>query len=451
MTESSKGTSRRAQWGLVAFLTCISMLAQIDKNILVLMVGPIQRDFGVGEVEISFLIGTAFAVANVLCGLPAGWLADRADRRTVVALAVALWSIAVASNAAASTFLALVVARVVVGAAEALVPPSAYSLIRDGVDESRRARALSVYTMALMLGTGLSLVLGGPLIGMVSASGIHALPLFGHVFSWQIVLLLVGIAGVPLSGLIFLSADPGRRAGACEQAAAAPARVGRYLADNRRVLMPLLVFAVAHSMITYGLGSWMPTMTARRFGLGLSSIGLLQGGLLLTMGPLGLWAAGWAMGREGGQRPATAIEVGTFVTLALTVLVVAMCSTRSLVTFWIVDAMVVLFSWTFMAVTSTLVAVIVPASIVGSVMAVVLVLVGLIGQGSAPSVIALVSRYGFGPGVDSLPDAMAVVFLASGVVALIAARVLRRRLRDLVHDISADDAQVARERPLHSN
>ena len=198
----------RAQWALVACLTLLNMLAQIDKNILVLMVGPIQRDFGVSDIQISFLIGTAFAVANILVGLPAGWLADRFDRRLVIATGVLVWSAAVAANAAATAFIALVIARAVVGAAEALTPPSSYSLIRDGVDDQRRARALSVYTMSMMLGTGLSLVLGGPLLHLVQASGIHALPLVGEVSAWQLTLFMIGVAGLPLSLLIFCFKDP---------------------------------------------------------------------------------------------------------------------------------------------------------------------------------------------------------------------------------------------------
>lgn len=86
MEDRRNGQSILRQWGLVACLTVVSMLAQVDKNILVLMVGPIQRDFGASDVQISLLIGAAFAVANIVVGLPAGWLADRVNRRVVIAL-----------------------------------------------------------------------------------------------------------------------------------------------------------------------------------------------------------------------------------------------------------------------------------------------------------------------------------------------------------------------------
>ncbi|MFL9885822.1 MFS transporter [Paraburkholderia agricolaris] len=414
------------QWGLVACLTVVSMLAQIDKNILVLMVGPIQRDFGASDVQISLLIGAAFAVANIVVGLPAGWLADRFNRRVVIAVGVAIWSLAVASNAVASAFVALLVARIVVGGAEALIPPSSYSLIRDGVDEQRRACALSVYTMSLMLGTGLSLVLGGPLLGAIQSAGIRSIPFIGTVSPWQVTLFLIGVVGLPMSLLIFLAKEPGRQEEASADASRSLAGVGRYLVANRAIFLPLTLFAVSHAMITFGLGSWMPTMTARRFHLGLREIGLMQGGLLLTMGPLGLWFAGMAMDRKGGRSLAGVALVGVLVTIAVTALTVTMCLIGSVSAFWVVDAMVVLFSWTFMAVTSTVVAKVAPASIVGAVMAIVLVLNGLIGQGGSPTLIALVSQHGFGGSPDALPRAMASVFAAAGAVALWAAIVLYR-------------------------
>jgi MFS family permease len=419
-----------SQWALVATLTLVSMLAQIDKNVLVLMVGPIQRDFGVGDVQISFLIGAAFAMANIAIGLPAGWLADRFNRRLIIAAGVAVWSLAVAYNAFASTFLALVVARVIVGGAEALIPPSAYSLIRDGVDADRRARAMSVYTMGLMLGTGLSLVLGGPLLAWIQAAGIRTIPGHGDVPPWQMALFLIGLLGVPTSLLIYMNRDPGRHhadgAGQSVPAKHGLAEVWRVLATHRAIFIPLLVFAAANSIITFGLGSWIPTMTARRFHLGMREIGLMQGGLLLTMGPIGLWIAGLMMDRNRGSALRNIAGVGVVVSAVVPTLATLLCQADQITTFWSLDAAVVLFSWTFMAVTSTLVAKTVPPTMVGTAMAIILVLNGLIGQGLAPTLIALVGQQVYGGNPQSLSAAMASVFTGAGVVAFAAALLLYR-------------------------
>ncbi|CAN7793478.1 MFS transporter [Caballeronia sp. LjRoot34] len=428
MQKHRSGNTAHSQWGLVASLTVVTMLAQIDKNVLVLMVGPIQRDFGVSDVQISFLIGAAFAVANIVVGLPAGWLADRFDRRVVIGAGVLIWSLAVAANAAASAFIVLIIARVIVGAAEALIPPSSYSLIRDGIEEKRRARALSVYTMALMLGTGLSLVLGGPLMGAIQAAGIHSIPMIGEVASWQTTLFLIGIAGLPMGFLIFLNKDPGRQRDGASSEKQGMAEAVRFLVVNRAIILPLLVFSVSNAMITYGLAAWIPTMTTRRFHVGMSIIGATQGGLLLTMGPVGLWLAGMAMDRKGGTSLSGVALVGVVVSLAVTALTVWLCQIDALVTFWLVDAIVVLFSWTFMAVTATIVSRTVPALSVGIVMAIVLVLNGLIGQGFSPTLIALVGQHVFGADPGALASAMALVFAGSGTVAIGASLVLYRNL-----------------------
>lgn len=427
MQANRKASRPLAQWGLVVTLTLMTMLAQIDKNILVLMVAPIQRDFGVSDVQISFLIGAAFAVANIVVGLPAGWLADRFDRRLIVAAGVMVWSLAVAANATASTFAVLVAARVIVGGAEALIPPSSYSLIRDGVDDRRRARALSVYTMALMVGTGLSLVLGGPMMSAIQSSGMTSIPVLGDVSAWQMTLFLIGLAGVPMSLMIFLNKEPGRQRDSAANQRQDAQRIYAYLWAHRAIFGPLFVFVVANAIITFGLAAWLPTVIVRRFHLGMKEIGLIQGAVLLIMGPLGLWVAGLAMERKGAALAGVA-RVGMVTSIAVAILTVTLALTDTLSTFWVIDALVVLFSWTFMSVASTIVARVVPTQSVGIVMAIVLVLNGLLGQGLSPTLIALVEHFGFDGNSNALPNALAVVFAVSGVIAFVASVALSRSL-----------------------
>lgn len=417
--------SKFAQWGLVVTLTILSMLAQLDKNILVLMVAPIQKSYGVGDVEISFLIGAAFAIANIAVGIPAGWMADKLDRRLVIAAGVVIWSVALSANAVAASFAGLVVARVVVGGAEALIPPSSYSLIRDGVDEDRRARALSIYTMALMLGTGLSLVLGGPLLAAVHQAGWSWLPFVGHVGSWQFTLFLIGALGLPLAMTVFLNRDPGRSAPAAAGPAAADAQMASlpaYLRTHRAFFLPLLLFVVANAIVTFGMAAWLPAMAGRKFLLEMRTFGLTQGIIMLTAGPLGLWLAGVAMQkRHAGNPLARIMAVGLASSLAMTVLPTALVLSASLPWFWTIDCFVVLSSWTFMSVTSVVVARTVPAASVGLVMALVLFVNGLVGQGCAPTLIALVGRHVYGGAGHALPYAMATVFVLAGCVACLAA------------------------------
>ena len=423
--QNGKSRSRFGQWKLVVILTILSMLAQLDKNILVLMVGPIQKSYGVSDVEISFLIGAAFAIANIGVGIPAGWMADKWNRRAIIAAGVIIWSLALSANAVASTFFGLVVARVIVGGAEALIPPSSYSLIRDGVDEDRRTRALSIYTMALMLGTGLSLVLGGPLLSAVHNAGWTTLPFIGEVSSWQFTLFLIGAVGLPLALTVFLNRDPGRSTAAPGKFDAATARTSSlpdYLWKNRAFFIPILLFVVANAITTFGMAAWLPTMAGRKFLLEMRTFGLTQGVIMLTAGPLGLWLAGIAMQKRKADNPlARIMTVGLVSSIAMTVMPAALVLSSSLQWFWVINCFVVLSSWTFMSVTSVVLARTVPAASVGLVMALVLFLNGLVGQGFSPTLIALVGRYVYGGNAQALPHAMATVFVVAGCIACLSA------------------------------
>ncbi len=297
--------------------------------------------------------------------------------------------------------------------------------------------------MALMVGTGLSLVLGGPLLEWVQSSGIQSALPFGNVSVWQATLFIIGIVGFPMALLIFLNKDPGRG----EERGNAPVMtiqaVVSDLAVRKSLFVPLLVFSIANSMITYGLAAWMPTMISRHFQLGIGEIGFLQGTILLTMGPLGLGVAGMCM--ESRQRASGVARLGVLsvlVSFAVMSLSVLLCMSGTINTFWTLDASMVLFTGTSIALTSTLVTRTVSNHAVGLVMAIVLVLNGLVGQGLAPTLIALVSQHFFGTGPDALANGMAAVFGTSGLVATAGAIFLYRALRHIDRIARAEIEQV---------
>ena len=59
-------------------------LSFIDRQILTLLVDPIQKSIGLSDFEISLLHGFAFAIFFSIAGLPLGRLADHANRRVII-------------------------------------------------------------------------------------------------------------------------------------------------------------------------------------------------------------------------------------------------------------------------------------------------------------------------------------------------------------------------------
>ena len=123
----------RYAWYVVALLTLAYVFSFIDRQILNLLVGPIQRDLGIGDKQMSLLMGASFAVFYTFFGIPLGRLADTWSRRWLVVLGIAFWSLMTAGCGLAHKFWQLALARMGVGVGEAALSPAAYSLIGLGL------------------------------------------------------------------------------------------------------------------------------------------------------------------------------------------------------------------------------------------------------------------------------------------------------------------------------
>ena len=91
-------------WYAVFVLTVVYILAFIDRTILSLLVGPIRADLGLSDTQISLLHGFAFAIFYTTLGIPIALLADRLNRRNIIAIGLVFWSLATAACGLARTF-----------------------------------------------------------------------------------------------------------------------------------------------------------------------------------------------------------------------------------------------------------------------------------------------------------------------------------------------------------
>src|SRR5688572_23880634 len=84
-------------WYVVAVLLLASTLSFIDRMILSLMIGPIRNEFGISDTQVSLLIGFAFVIFYSFMGLPLGRIADRGNRRNLIAGGIGVWSLMTAA------------------------------------------------------------------------------------------------------------------------------------------------------------------------------------------------------------------------------------------------------------------------------------------------------------------------------------------------------------------
>jgi MFS family permease len=428
------------QWRVVACLTVLSMLAMLDKNVMTLLVAGIKADLGLSDTQVGLIIGLAFAVANFAVSVPAGWLADRMNRRAIVTSGVVLWSCMATACGAANSFWQMFCARAGVGLGEGIIPPASYSLIRDAVHPSVRGRAFSVYGMATSVGTGMSLILGGVLVGVIAASDLRHLPIVGAVHPWQTVLILIGVAGMPLAALAYFFRDPGRTSG---PPAASFSEAWVVARPHRRVLFALLAYSSLHALMAGSLSAWLPALLGRKFGATPQVVGPILGTLLMVCAPIGLGAAGVLMDRVRRHGIAGAGLAASAAALIFLIAALLVSSATSLKSLWIFQAFVLVSSTVYLPVTSTVVSHLLPSQAIGKTMAIFLLVQGVLGSGLAPVIVALVSDNFFASDTVGLGHALMTVLGIYGFLALIAAVMLYTSLRSIASKQQSRQAVVS--------
>ena len=128
---TARAFSNRYAWYVAGLLTLTQIVSYLDRFLPSLLVRPIKQDLHLSDFQIGLLLGPAFVVFYVLLAVPLGWLADRVNRRAILAAGVAIWCSMTAAAAAVSGFLPLFATRLGVGFGEAAVAPTSISLIGD--------------------------------------------------------------------------------------------------------------------------------------------------------------------------------------------------------------------------------------------------------------------------------------------------------------------------------
>ncbi len=307
-------------WYAVAVLTLANVSGSIDRQIFTSLVGPVKRDLGLSDTQVSLLMGFGFAVFFSIFGLAIGRLVDRGRRTLIVAIGATLWSLMTAVTGLTRNYAQLLMARVGVGVGEATLSPAAVSIIGDAFPRGRLGTAMSVYMLGTFFGSGVSYALGAWIVSAADAPGLITLPVIGAVHPWQTVFFIIGLPGLLVTLLMFTVREPSRPAAtthadlstATLSATSVPASVKgtqapepavpvsqvlAYLRRNARTMTALCLGFMCAASVNWGIGAWLQAFFVRTHGWSVTQAGALQGVLTMTLGPLGTLMGGWLADR----------------------------------------------------------------------------------------------------------------------------------------------------------
>ena len=209
------GVTKKATRGYAMYvfwvMFSISFLNYLDRNVLSGAANVVARELGFGFAGIG-AIATSFIFVYTVFTVPLGVWADRTKRKNVVAICVAIWSLATAFTAFANSLLTLVLSRAVLGIGEAGYFPAGTALMSDYFSRSKRSRIMSWWSVGQLVGILVGFVIGGVLAG---------------IGRWRLAFIFTGIPGLLLAFLAWRLREPRRNEADEEELGLHPSTLGQ--------------------------------------------------------------------------------------------------------------------------------------------------------------------------------------------------------------------------------
>ena len=271
----------------LGLLLAVAVFNTCDRTILGVLIEDIQAEIEVSDTQMGLLIGFAFTTVHLLAGLPIARLADRVSRKLIVSIGLLAWSVMTALAGFAQSFGQLLLARMGVGVGEAAGSPPSHSMIADFTPVERRARALAIIPIGSILGLGLGNVFGGWV---------------NEFFGWRMAFISVGVPGVALAAVIWLTLREPPRGYSDGAVASRPASDESMLAVilyllGRPSYRYMILGACLAGVTTYGRNLWEPTFLRRVYEMSSGEAGTWY----FLIGPLpslfGVYFGGWIVDR----------------------------------------------------------------------------------------------------------------------------------------------------------
>jgi len=260
-------------------LTLVNMFNYLDRYVVAALVEPLRNsELQLTDAQAGSLM-TGFLLVYMVISPLFGYLGDRRSRPKLVALGVAVWSIATALAELAWNFTSLFIARAAVGVGEAAYGTIAPAMLGDFFPKTLRGRVFSVFFMAIPVGSALGYLLGGYV---------------ASTLGWRWAFAIAGIPGLFLAALVLLVKDPPRGGQDQEMEAKKEVSIREYLSlvKNRNYMMAVVGYG-AYTFALGGLAYWMPAFLERARGMDTAQANMVVGGITVVTGFLGTFIGGW--------------------------------------------------------------------------------------------------------------------------------------------------------------
>jgi MFS family permease len=268
-------------------LTGLNLFNYLDRSVMPAVLSDIKSHFALSDGQIG-RINTIFMLGYFVTSPIFGYLGDRVSRKWLIAAGIFIWSLGTVLTGFATSFLLLLAYRVLVGVGEASYATISPSLISDTFPSERRNNALTIFYVAIPVGSALGYILGG---------------LAAKHWGWQWAFIWAGLPGLALALVLLPFREPAR--GQAEGASVEKPRTGDIVKLFRSPDYSLVV--LGYTAYTFALGAfavWGPAFLERVHHVPRETASTFFGAVLVVTGLLGTMAGGFAATAWHKRHPA---------------------------------------------------------------------------------------------------------------------------------------------------
>lgn len=194
---------------VIVLLACVLALSSADASTVGASAVELRQALNIGNAEIGLLVSVT-AVVGAVASVPFGVLVDRTHRIALLTIAITLWGVAMIASAAVSTFGALLLVRLFLGAVTAVAGPAVASLVGDYFPSAERGKIYGYILGGELLGAGVGFFISGDVAAI----------------SWRAAFVVLAIPAFALAWMMRTLREPAR-GGASQLAPGATQIVGR--------------------------------------------------------------------------------------------------------------------------------------------------------------------------------------------------------------------------------
>jgi predicted MFS family arabinose efflux permease len=261
-----------------------------DRYVVSTVLEPIRLELKLDDAGVAFLTAAPLVTFYVTFGILISWVADRSNRRNILAISLIIWSGFTALCGLSRNYMQFLLGRIGVGVGEAGGTPPSTAIVSDCFPPDRRPMAMTV------------LALGAPIGAWLGADRAGAI---AHAYTWRAAFIALGVPGLIVGIIVYLTVrEPprGRLDAIVDEIKPSLWASLRFLWIQKAAFHIVMGGGLC-ALWGWGLMFWTTAFLQRTYNLDVGQAGAVTGNIHLLGGSIATVATAWLLSRPSMADP----------------------------------------------------------------------------------------------------------------------------------------------------